>query len=463
MADEIRHYTPFDYQREAAGFLLRTPRAALWAGMGLGKTSITLSVIDILKIAGSSYLPALVIAPKRVAQVVWTEEQRKWDAFREMTVQPIIGTQQERIAALNRRGCDIYTINYDNLLWLLKALEGRPWPFKMVIADESTRLKNFRLLGGGGARADALSMVTGQTGRWINLTGTPAPNGLQDLWGQFWFLDGGQRLGRSYTQFMNRWFREDKYTQRISVLPGAEKEIHDRIKDITLSLRTEDCLPDVLQPQTIQITVPLDKRSRSIYREMADTFFTKFESTEIEALSAAAKSSKLLQMASGAVYDGDHTAHEIHDAKIDALRELRDDLGEPLLVAYYFKFDIQRILKAFPDARVYEKERDRQDWNAGKIKMLLAHPASAGHGIDLSHGGRNIVFFTQTWDLELRQQIIERLGPARQRQAGYYRQVRIFELLAQGTIDWDVQDRTRTKISVTEALMRAARNYRGNP
>jgi hypothetical protein len=442
------------HQIIARKFLIDTPRANLWMPMGSGKTPTVLSVLDLLQLAGSNFFPALVLAPKRVAQVVWTGEQEKWDAFQNLSVTRILGDADKRLLALRAKKTDVYTINYDNIPWLMKTLGDRPWPFRIVIADESTRLKNFRLMGGGGARANELSYIAKHTGRWINLTGTPATNGLKDLWGQNWFVDFGERLGRSYTAFQKRWFIEEAYTHRIVPIGDADEEIHEAMKDIALAFQLEDCLPDVKEPFHVPVEVELPSDARKTYDKMEREMFIQLDS-DIEALNAMALSTKLLQIACGAVYDADHNAHQIHNAKIEALEEITESSDENFLVAYHFKFDIPRLKKAFPHARVLDSEKDIDDWNRGRIKMLLAHPQSAGHGINLAAGGRNIVFFGHTWNLEYRQQIVERLGPARQAQLHTGLATRIFDIIARNTLDVDALERTTNKLTIQQALLRA--------
>lgn len=441
-------------------FLLDTPRANLWMPMGAGKSPTVLALLDLLQMAGSNFFPALVIAPKRVAQVVWTGEQERWDRFQGLKVARILGTADERLAALRGPRADVYCINYDNIQWLMKVLGDKPWPFKIVIADEATRLKNFRLMGGGGERANALSHIARHTGRWINLTGTPATNGLKDLWGQNWFVDFGERLGRSYTTFMNRWFIEEAYTHRIIPIGDAEAEIHEAMKDVALAFRLEECLPNVQEPFLVPVEVELPPDARKLYDTMEEEFFIELGADGIEAMNVLVMRQKLLQMASGAIYDADHNVHEIHDVKLEALEEIAESTDESLLVAYHYKFDIPRIKRLFPKARVLESERDIADWNAGKIKMLLAHPQSAGHGINLARGGRNIVFFTHTFDLELRLQIIERLGPARQAQLESGLATRIFDITAKDTLDVEALAVLAGKLTVQQALI-LARSRRG--
>jgi len=453
-------WTPREPQRIGRNFIINTPRCALWAVPGLGKTATVYSVLNILKMAGSNFFPVLVIAPLKVCELVWPSEQRKWDAFHDLRVIPIIGEKQIRDDALMRRG-DVYVINYENVPWLVQRL-GTKWPFKIVVADESTKLKNFRLKGGG-VRSSALAQIAKNTGRWINLTGTPSPNGLKDLWGQTWFQDFGSRLGYTYTKFMDRWFYVNAYDHTIEPREGAKAEIYGALSDITLALRAEDWL-DVRRPQPFIREVELPPEARAMYKTMERDFFIELAETKhITAANSAALSSKLLQMASGCVYDANHVAHFVHDAKIENLRSLMEELDEPLLLSYWFKFEVPMLQKAFPDDfRVFKGKKDEDDWNAGKIRLMGVHPASAGHGINLQWGGRAIAFFTQTWDLELRQQVIERIGPVRQLQSGFDRAVLIYDLIARDTLDGEVLERTASKRSVQEALMLARAHRTGD-
>lgn len=445
-------YVPGEHQTIGAKFLIETPRCQLWADMGLGKTAITLAVIQMLKMMGSSAFPALIIAPKRVARTVWSGEIEKWDCFQDLKLTKILGDAPTRLTALQRRRTDLYVVNYDNLPWLTAQLAGR-WPFRTVVPDESTRLKGFRL-SHSAVRAGQLAKVAKFTERWMNLTGTLIPNGYTDLWGPYWFVDFGKRLMRTHGAFMQRWFFENQYTKEIRMAPGADKEMMEAIADVTLALRAEDWL-DVLKPQMIPIEVELPEKARKQYRQMEKDFFLEIGDGGIEAATAVVKSMKLTQLAGGFIYDEGRAAHWIHDAKIDALKELVEDLHETLLVAYWFKADVPRILKALPGARVLDTEKDINDWNAGKVEVMLVHPQSAGHGLNLAEGGRNIAFFTQTWDLELRQQVIERIGAARQAQLGRKKVVRVFDIKAKNTIDDWMLERIESKRSVQDALQLA--------
>lgn len=453
-------YTPRPFGPAATSFLLNTQRCNLWAKPGMGKTAIVFSVLDILKMAGSNFFPVLVLAPEKVARLVWPEEALKWDRFADLRVVPILGDRRMREDALLRRG-DVYVINYENAQWLVERL-GDKWPFRIIVADESTRLKSFRLSGKGGKRANALSQIAQLTGRWINLTGTPSPNGLKDLWGQNWFVDFGSRLGHSYTAFTDRWFHINPYSKDVEPRGGAEEQIHAALADVALALRPEDWF-DIQEPNFIPRYVELNTNARRLYNEMERKLFFELDGREVNAVNAAARSGKLLQMASGAVYDENKVPVHIHDEKIEGLRSIVNEMGgEPLLLAYWFKWEIPMLQKAFPEMRIFRTRQDQDDWNAGKIPLMAAQPASCGHGVDLQHGGRAICFFTQTWDLELREQIIERLGPMRQLQAGYGRAVLVYDLLTRNTIDEEALERTTSKCSVQDALLLARRHRRGD-
>jgi SNF2 family DNA or RNA helicase len=445
-------FSPKAYQVIGAKFLYEHPRCNLWATPGMGKTSMVLMLLDWLKLAGSAFFPVLVIAPKRVCELVWPAEIAKWDDFKDLRVSLILGTARQRADALVAPA-DIYIINFDNVQWLVKEL-GDKWPFKIVAADESTRLKSFRLRQGG-ARAQSLSRIARHVGRWINLTGTPSPNGLSDLWGPMWFVDFGQRLGASYTAFMRRWFSIDMYTHAVTPLACADKEIHEAIADCTLALRAEDWF-DIHQPVVTEVPVKLPDAAMKLYKEMERDFYIELDATGITAVNAMAKSMKCLQLASGSVYDANHIVHEVHNAKLEGLQSVIDEMGgEPIIVVFWFKFDAYMLQNAFPKARLYDGKRTEDEWNAGKIQMLLLQPASAGHGVNLQHGGRCIVFWSYVWDLDMRYQPIERLGPTRQLQSGYTRAVLVYDLVALGTLDEAVLSRLDGKKSVQDSLMDA--------
>jgi SNF2 family DNA or RNA helicase len=468
-----RPYIPHPYQLIATQHLLNVPRCSLWAGMGMGKTVSTLTAIDALYLSGEMTRPTLVLAPKRVAKNVWPAEAQKWEHLSQIDVSPIIGTEPERLLALSR-DVSVYTINYDNLPWLTDHFDktGKTWPFGMVIPDESTRLKGMRpseqtsktgktfVRAAGSKRARQLARVAHtHVDRWANLSGTPAPNGLTDLWGQTWFVDKGQRLGRTFEGFRNRWFQAGFNGYDVNPLPFAAEQIHDRLRDVCLSLRAEDWF-DIQKPIVRPVYVELPAKARGLYRDMERELFMQIGEHEVEAFNAAAKSQKCLQLAAGAVYvDKEHHWTKIHDEKLDALESIvAEASGMPVLVAYQWKHDAHRILEAFPKARLLDDDKQTEDdWNAGKIPMLVAHPKSCGHGLNLQDGGNILAYFSDWWDLELRDQILERIGPMRQLQSGHKRAVFVYPIIARDTIDELVLVRHETKREVQDLLIEAMR------
>lgn len=468
-----RPYTPHAYQVLATQHLLDVPRCSLWAGMGMGKTVSTLSALDVLFLSGEQTRPALVLAPKRVAKNVWPAEAQKWDHLTQIDVSPIIGTEKERLAALSR-DVSVYTMNYDNLPWLMSTLEtqGRRFPFGTVIPDESTRLKGMRpseqtsstgktfVRASGSKRARQLARIAHtDVDRWANLSGTPAPNGLTDLWGQNWFVDKGVRLGRTYEGFRNRWFQLGFNGYDVTPLPFAAEQIHDRLRDVCLSLRAEDYF-DIQKPIVRPQYVDLPAKARGLYRDMEREMFMQIDEHEVEAFNAAAKSQKCLQLASGAVYvDKEHHWKAVHDEKLDALESIvQEAAGMPVLVSYQWKHDAHRILEAFPKARLLDEDKQTEDdWNAGKIPMLVAHPKSCGHGLNLQDGGNILAYFSDWWDFELHDQIYERIGAMRQIQSGHKRPVFVYPIIARDTVDELVLLRHETKRGVQDLLIEAMR------
>ena len=447
----MANFTPHSYQRPAMQWLYEKPRCALWMPMGGGKTVTTLTSLDNLSMVEDVY-PVLVLAPLRVAKTTWPDEIGKWEHLKHLRVSPIIGNAKERQAALDV-DADIYTMNYDNLVWLQTAL-GTNWPFKTVVADEFTRLKSFRLRQGS-KRAAALARVAHtKVSRFIGLTGTPNPNGLQDLWGQTWFLDGGERLGKTFSAFSDRWFAKGWDGYSLKPLASAQKEIEDRLRDVCL---TVEGLP-VHEPVRNYISVDLPAKARRAYDSMENDMFAELEESGIEAFNAAAKTIKCLQLANGAVYT-DHAGNweEVHDAKLDALDSVIEEAnGAPVLVAYHFKSDLARLQRRYPKGRVLDAKSDTiRDWNAGRVPLLFAHPASAGHGLNLAEGGNILVFFSLNWNLEEHLQIIERIGPMRQAQAGLKRPVFVHYIMARNTVDNMVLGRLQSKKSVQEILLEA--------
>lgn len=460
-----REFKPWPYQLKIIKHILDLPRCAIWAGMGMGKTSSTLTAIDLLFLSGDVTKPWLVIAPLRVARSTWPNEVKKWAHLQDMKIVPIIGKEHERKAALKKRA-QVYTVNYDNVPWLVDQLLN-DWPFEGIVADESTRLKGHRKKQGT-KRAQALAKVAHEhTKRFVELTGTPSPNGLIDLWGQLWFLDAGRRLGAHFTAFVQRWFQQIPipgagFAYETKPLPFAQQQIEAAVRDLCLSLDPKDYF-DIADPIRRIIHIDLPDEAREKYDEMEEDMFTKLRGDgiehHIEAFNAGARTMKCLQLASGAAYVDKEAKvwTEVHDEKIEALRSIVEEAaGMPVLVAYHFKSDLARLKKAFPKGRELDKNpKTEDDWNAGKIPVLFAHPASAGHGLNLQDGGNIIVFFSHDWNLELWQQIRERIGPVRQLQAGHQRPVFEYYIVARDTIDEVVMERRESKRAVQDLLLEA--------
>lgn len=430
------------------------PRSAVLARPGSGKTSLTLYGLDVMDMAGEDVFPALVGAPLRVARDVWVDEPAKWNQLCHLKTQPIIGTLEQRIAALRNDKAQVYTVNYEQIPWLVDQL-GDDWPFKTVVADESTKLKSYRLRGGG-VRATALAEIARKTRRWLNLTGTPAPRGLIDLWGQMWFLDHGVRLGRTFEAFQQRWFQRAWDGYGSEPLQFAEAEIHQRIKDLCLYINLKDYV-DIAEPVFRRVEVKMPEKARIKYREMERKLYTEIKTYQITAANSAVKSNKLLQMANGAVYvNKEHDWEELHTAKLEALESIVAECGGmPILVGYAWKHDLARLLKWFPQARDISTKEGLRDFKAGKVGIGCAHPGSLGHGVDGLQYVTNIgVFFGEDWNFEYRDQLLERIGPTRQWQAKLDREVIIYDIVAYDTMDDVVLDRHDSKETVQDALLK---------
>lgn len=355
----------------------------------------------------------------------------------------------------------VYTINYENIPWLVEHFGDR-WPFGRIISDESTRLKGFRTRQGT-QRAKALAQVAHtKTDFFVELTGTPSPKGLEDLWGQAWFLDRGERLGRSFSAFSDRWFQRSFDGFSITPLPHAQAEIQDRLRDLCLTVDPKDWF-DLREPIVNNIYVDLPTKARMSYKQMEKEMFAEIESHPIEAFNAAARTQKLLQLANGAIYTGDASDPgerkwvEVHDAKLQALESIVEEAnGMPVLVGYEFKSDLARILKAFPKAVNLSTDAGMKAFRAGKAPIGLAHPASLGHGVDGLQDVTNIMaLFGHNWNLELYQQFNERIGPVRQMQSGHDRPMFIHHIIARDTVDELVMQRRETKREVQDLLLEA--------
>ena len=436
-------YNPHEYQSYATDFILSHPISAVFLEMGLGKSVITLSAIFDLCLDSFLVCKVLVIAPLRVARDTWPSEIKKWEHLKGLSYSVAIGTEKERIDALMTRST-MYIINRENVDWLVNK-SGIPFDFDMVVIDELSSFKSY-----GAKRFKSLLKVRPSVNRIVGLTGTPSSNGLMDLWAEFRILDLGQRLGRYITHYRNTYFTPDKRNAQVifsyKALPGAEDKIYKQISDITISMKSIDYLK---MPECIvnEVSVSLNEKEWNIYSKFKDEMVTKLGDEEIDAVNAAVLSGKLLQMANGAVYDSENKTHIIHDKKLDALEDLIEGAnGKPVLVAYWFKHDLERIKNRFP-VRQIKASKDIEDWNDGNIPIAVIHPASAGHGLNLQSGGSTLIWFGLTWSLELYQQTNARLY-----RQGQNETVIIHHILTKGTIDEDVMT-TLTRKEETQASL----------
>lgn len=458
-------FVPRPYQRLIIKWIIENKRVGVWSFMGSGKTAATLWAIDALQLLDPS--PVLVVAPLLVARDVWTGECEKWENLSHLRVSPVLGSPADRRRAL-KRPADVYTVNFENLPWLIEHY-GEEWPFRMVVVDESSKLKGFRgsaqiskngktfVRKGGTLRASCLAKLAHtRIERFVELSGTPSSNGLKTLWGPHWFLDAGKALGYTFTAFTERWFRKSFDGFSIEPLPFAEKEIHARVAPTCFSLIASDWF-DAREPIVTNVFVDMPPDARKAYRDMEREMYATIREFGVEAVNAGAKRIKCSQLANGAIYTDDNRSHfaQTHDAKIEALeRIIEEAVGMPVLVVYGFKHDLARLLKAFPQGKALDKNPATvKAWNAGKIPVMFLHAASAGHGNNFQDGGNIIVYFDVGEDLELYMQVLERIGPARQWQSGYDRPVFVYHLLTRGTVDDIKLKRHETKRSIQDLLL----------
>ncbi|CCY17287.1 putative uncharacterized protein [Eubacterium sp. CAG:786] len=442
-------YNPHDYQRYAAEFIITHPISALLLDMGLGKTSITLTAINDLLFDSFEIHKVLVVAPLRVARDTWSAEIEKWEHLKNLHYSVAVGTEQERLNAL-RTPADIYIINRENIQWLVEE-SGLPFDFDMAVIDELSSFKNHQ-----SKRFRAFMKSRPKLKRIVGLTGTPAGNGLMDLFAEFKLLDMGERLGRLIGQYRNTYFQPDKRNGMViysyKPLPDAEQRIYDKISDITISMKAADHLkmPELISSEYM---VQLSEKEKEKYDQLKKDLILATEDNEVTAANAASLSNKLSQMANGAVYSDDESVIEIHDRKLDALEDIIESMnGRPLLVAYWFKHDLERIRKRF-EIREIKSSADISDWNSGKIPVALIHPASAGHGLNLQSGGSVLMWFGLTWSLELYQQTNARLW----RQGQTADTVVIQHIIAKGTIDEQIMKALKSKDTTQAALIAAVK------
>ena len=449
------HYTPHTYQTRLKDFIIDHRYAFLTVDMGLGKTVTTLTAVRELL---EDYLEAervLVIAPKSVAENTWTSECAKWDHLAHLRVSVVMGDERHRIRALETPA-DIYVINRDNTVWLTRHL-GKRWDFDTVIIDESSSFKNPQA-----RRFKALRKVRPLIRRMILLTGTPSPNGHMDLWPQMWLIDMGQRLGRTLGSYRTRYFRPGRSNGHVvydwHLRPGAHEEISALMSDVTVSLKAEDWLevPDFTEAD---VRIALSEKELKAYREFERDQIMSIEGKDIEAVTAAALTNKLLQFTGGAMYDTEHGWHEVSDAKLRALEDIMETAdGDPVLVFYQYRHELERLMERFRGLKPVTFSGEPEilaEWNAGRIPMLLCQPASVQYGLNMQEGGHIIVWYTPTWNLEQYQQ-----ANARLHRQGQERPVLCYRLIAEGTVDARVVSAIGGKHGAQEALLAMIREMR---
>ena len=443
-------FEPHAYQTYDIQKIMELPAVALWLDMGLGKSVITLTAVAALKYDRLAVGKVLVVAPKKVAEATWQLEAAKWDHLSVLRISTVLGNATRRVRAL-ATPADVYVVNRDNVAWLVDYYQ-HAWPFDMVVLDESSSFKSH-----ASKRWKKLKAVRPHIRRIVELTGTPSPQGLMDLWAQVYLLDAGKRLGKTIGSFRERWFTPDKRnaTTVFTYKPrdGAEQEVKTLLSDICVSMRAEDYLT---LPALIHDDVPvrLDARAEKAYREMERDMLLEIRPEEVIAAgTAAVLTNKLLQLCNGAIYDESRGVHEIHDCKIEAFLELVEQLhGQHALVAYNFQHDRDRLLRALEESglrvRVFSGAEDAAAWNRVEVDLLLAHPASCAYGLNLQEGGRHIIWFGLNWSLELTAQFNARLHRQGQRQP-----VIAHRLIVQDGVDADVVAALTSKGSVQDRLM----------
>ena len=444
------------YQKFCVDFIEEHPNCGVFLDMGLGKTIISLTAISHLLYDSFEVNRVLIIAPLRVARDTWCAELGKWEHLRGLKMERVIGTPKERVAALSRRA-EMYIINRENVEWLVKHFAGRRLPFDMLVIDELSSFKNSRA-----KRFLALKKILPQFSRVVGLTGTPAPNGLEDLWPQVFLLDRGVRLGRTMKSYLDMFFDTPNswLPYKHELKTGAEEEIYKRLGDICVSMRAADHLE---MPERVDniVEVMLSAREEKLYRQMERDMLLPYADGDVLALNAASLAGKLLQLANGAVYDEFHNVRVLHERKLDALEDLIEAAnGKPLLVMYAFQHDLTRIQERFgkyttetPEGvRELKTSADMEDWNEGRIRVAVTQPASTGHGLNLQHGGCTIVWFGLNWSLELYEQANARLWRQGQKQT-----VVIHHMVTKGTMDEQVMKALHDKAADQNALLAAVK------
>lgn len=441
-------YCPHKYQDYATEFIKEKKESALLLDMGLGKTVITLTAIKDLLFDSFEISKVLIIAPLRVARDTWKEEIQKWKHLDILKYSVAIGSEKERLKALNEKA-DIYLINRENVDWLISRSKTT-FNYDMIVVDELSSFKSHR-----SKRFKALMKVRPKAKRIVGLTGTPSSNGLMDLWAEFKLLDMGERLGRFIGQYREIYFKPDKRNGPIvysyKPLPFAEEAIYKKISDITVSMKSEDYLK-MPKKMINEVSVNLSDKERECYDTLKKDLVVSIKDIDIDAVNAAVLSNKLLQMASGSIYDEDKNTIHIHDRKLDALEDLIEGAnGKPVLIAYWFKSDLKKIKERF-NVRELKTSEDFKEWNQGKIPVAIIHPSSAGHGLNLQRGGSTLIWYSLTWSLELYEQTNARLYRQGQKET-----VVIHHILTKDTIDEDVMKALKYKNKMQAALIDAVK------
>ena len=432
------------YQERMINFIYNTPKCAVWAGLGLGKTITTLTAIVDL-IDSMTVSKVLIVAPLRVANSVWHKEAANWQHTKHLKFSIVTGSEKERLAALHKTA-DVYVINRENVHWIVEHY-AKKWPFDMIVLDESSSFKS-----SSSQRFKSLRKTIPFTNRLVELTGTPSPNGLLDIWSQMYLLDCGERLGRSMTAYKQRFFEASYNGYSFKPVKSADKIIHKLIDDLVISLNVDDYLEMPERIDTV-IRVPLPPSRMVEYKQLEREFLIQINDNEVVAYNAATLAGKLLQYCNGAMYTDElKNWTEIHSAKLDAIDDIiSENTDENLLIAYNYKTDLIRLQARYPDAVVLDSDpKTIEQWNSGNIKMLLAHPASAGHGLNLQHGGSIIVWFGLNWSLELYQQFNGRLH-----RQGQTKPVRVVHIVADGCIDDKVMLAIENKAETQQQLLDA--------
>ena len=446
-------YTPHEYQKYAADYIKEHKVSAIFLDCGLGKTVISLTAINDMLFDSFEIHKVLVIGPLRVCRTTWGDEIRKWDHLRHITYKVAVGNEAERLNALSAKP-DIYIINRENLQWLVEK-SGIKFDFDMVVIDELSSFKNQK-----SQRFKALMKVRPKIKRIVGLTGTPSSNGLMDLFAEFKVLDMGERLGRFISNYRSQYFIPDKRNGMVifsyKPMPGAEEKIYEKISDVTISMKAKDHLN---MPELISTEYPvyMSNTERKAYEKLKNELVLEVSDTEITAANAAALSGKLCQLSNGAIYDDDGNVIKIHDRKLDALEDIIESMnGKPLLVAYWFKHDFERIAERLHSLHIpfskLDTENSIRQWNRGELPVALIHPASAGHGLNLQEGSSTFVWFGLTWSLELYQQANARLW-----RQGQKHTVVIQHIVTKDTIDERILKALSEKDSTQQALIDAVK------